>query len=47
MPWLAMPTGTPSFKNGLTAQLKVIDLPALVALGHVVTTSGVAEIEAL
>jgi nucleoredoxin len=51
MPWLAMPTGTTPFKNGLTEQLKVIDLPALVVLdpktGHVVTTTGVAEIEAL
>jgi nucleoredoxin len=51
MPWLAMPTGTTPFKNGLTEQLKVIDLPALVVLdpktGHVVTTNGVAEIEAL
>jgi nucleoredoxin len=51
MPWLAMPTGTTLFKNSLTEQLKVIDLPAFVVLdpktGHVVTTSGVAEIEAL
>jgi hypothetical protein len=51
MPWLAMPTGTTPFKNALTEQLKVIDLPALVVLdpktGYVVTTNGVAEIEAL
>jgi nucleoredoxin len=51
MPWLAMPTGTTPFKNSLTEQLKVIDLPTLVVLdtktGHVVTTNGVAEIEAL
>jgi hypothetical protein len=51
MPCLAMPAGTTPFKNSLTEQLKVIDLPALVVLdpktGHVVTTKGVAEIEAL
>jgi len=51
LPFLAIPSGTSDAKNALTRQLKVIQQPTLVVLecktGHVVTTQGVADIQAL
>jgi len=51
MPYLSMATGTSAFKNAMSKALYITDVPALIVLdpntGFVVTTSGVADIQAL
>jgi hypothetical protein len=51
MPFPAMTTGTPSLKNHLAKELKIMDVPALVILdvntGYVVTTHAVQDVVAL
>lgn len=49
-PFLAIPTGTSSYKNELSKSLKIIEMPALVILdedGDVVTVEGVKKIQEL